>query len=210
MLELETLKRQCRGVVAKTLGEDASGRVLGVFLLVVLAAFCRLLPHPVNFSPLAAIALFSGYQLRGRGLAYAFAFFALLLTDCFLGFHNTMLFVYFGFGLSVAIGSWIEFRIGSGKREQKMDQQGRGQKLLHLVGGTALSSLLFFLVSNFGVWFVGELYPRTWNGLVECFTMALPFYQNTVAGDFIFVAVIFSVWALLEKRFSVFRAVEVA
>lgn len=202
MLVLRTLMNQVNGMADRTLNGENFGRVAGLLLLIFVAACLRLLPHPVNFSPLAAIALFAGYQLRSQRLAYAFAFAALLFTDAFLGFHNTMFFVYLGFGLSVAVGSWL-------RAERNKSQKPRAQPF-HIVGGTALSSLLFFVVSNFGVWFVGELYPRTWSGLVACFTMALPFYQNTVAGDFVFVAVIFAVWTLLEKRFLVFRAVEAA
>ena len=138
-------------------------RDLIVLSLLVLAVITRLLPHPPNVTPIAAIALFGGCNINDKNLAFVLPLLCMFLTDLFLGFHMIMPFVYLSFMCISYIG------INSEK----------------ITNGTIFgSSLLFFLVTNFGVWFFG--YPNTLAGLVSCYTLALPFFVNTIIGDLVF------------------------
>lgn len=149
--------------------------VVVIFFGVVL----RLIPHPANVAPIAAMALFGGFYL-GKKYALIVPLIALFASDILIGFHSTMPFVYASFLLIGLIGLWLQKR-----------------KSLNLVlGATLFSSFLFFLITNFGVWSVGDLYPRTLDGLIKCFYLALPFFRNTVVGDLIFVGLFFGSFEL--------------
>jgi len=152
-------------------------------LLIFLTALTRLLPHPANFSPVAAIALVGGvYFERKTGLVIPLL--ALLISDIFLGFHATMPFVYGSFIITWLIGIWLK----SHKRP------------LLIIGGVALSSVIFFLITNFGVWLTGGgwYYPKTLSGLIECYIMAIPFFRNSFLGDFIYAGALFGIIELVE------------
>jgi hypothetical protein len=145
-------------------------------LLVVFAALSRFLPHPDNFTPIAAMALFGGVYF-GRRYAFIVPLAAMVVSDYFIGFHNTILYVYGSFILVGLIGIWL----------QKHKSVG------WIFGATLTGSVLFFVVTNFGVWVTGA-YPQTFNGLVECYVAAIPFFRNTVLGDLLYVAVLFGLY----------------
>jgi hypothetical protein len=152
-------------------------------VLILLAAMSRLLPHPANFSPLAAMALAGGVYLDKR-FALLIPLTALFVSDLFLGFHNTILFVYGSFALIGILGLWL--------RSHK--------KPLPVLGATLLGSVVFFVVTNFGVWLTGGgwNYPKTLQGLAECYAMAIPFFRGTVLGDLVYVGLLFGLFELAE------------
>jgi hypothetical protein len=145
-------------------------------LLIVFAALSRFVPHPDNFTPIAAMALFGGVYF-GRRYALIIPLAAMVVSDYFIGFHNTIPYVYGSFILAGLIGIWL----------QKHKSVG------WIVGGTLTSSVLFFVVTNFGVWVTGG-YPQSFGGLVECYVAAIPFFRNTVLGDLVYVAVLFGLY----------------
>jgi hypothetical protein len=147
--------------------------------VIVLAALSRLIPHPVNFAPITAIALFGGMYFDKR-IAPVLPLAALIISDYFLGFYDGVVWVYGSFLISVGVGLWLKPR----------------KRVPMVVGATIASSILFFIISNFGVWISGMLYPRTFSGLVECYALALPFFRNTLAGDLFYVAVMFGVFEI--------------
>ena len=154
------------------------------FVLILLAAAARLLPHPPNFAPVAAIGLFAG-AAQGRRAAWVVPLAALLASDAFLGFYNPvgMLWNYLAFGACLLLGSgWLARRRSPGR----------------IAGAVLTSSLAFFVLSNFGLWASGY-YPRTWAGLVECYTAGLPFFRNTFASDALYSAALFGGQALLAR-----------
>lgn len=138
-------------------------------LIVVLAALMRLVPHLPNVAPIGAMALFGGMYLDKK-YAFIIPLAALFLSDIFLGFHATMPFVYGSFLLSGLIGLWI--------------RQNRSVK--RVVFGTLFSSVLFFLITNFGTWLVSGMYEKSPKGLLEAFVLALPFFRNTIFGDLLY------------------------
>ncbi len=159
-------------------------RLLLLVALVALAAATRLLPHPPNFAPIAAIALFAGATFADRRLAFAVPFGALLATDLALGLHATMPFVYAGFALTVLLGGVLQRRRSAGR----------------VIGTATAASVLFFALTNFGVWMVEGLYPHTAAGLAACYAAAIPFFQNSLAGDLLFTGLLFGALALVEQR----------
>ncbi len=150
--------------------------------LVVFAVLLRLMPHPSNIAPIAAIALFGGAYLDKK-YALVLPLIAMIISDFFIGFHDTMFFVYLSFALTGCIGIWL-----------------RNHKTVRHTAFAALSSsILFFLVTNFGVWAVGSMYAKTPAGLLECYTFALPFFRNTIIGDLLYTGVFFGGYFLVQK-----------
>ena len=157
---------------------------------VVAAAALRLVPHPPNFTPIGAMALFSGAYLGRRWLAFAAPLGALVLSDLVLGFfYRGQATVYASVALIVMIGI-VALQRRSAIR----------------VGLAALaSSILFFLITNFGMWLFSGFYPRTLAGLEACYIAAIPFFQNTVAGDLFYVTLLFGGFAVLEHLLPAVR-----
>jgi hypothetical protein len=160
-------------------------RALLAVAMIAIAAAVRIAPHPWNFTPVGAMALFSGVVVRDRRLAFLFPLLALFAGDLFVGFYNlkVMLMVYGSFLISVLIGRFL---------------QGR-RTILWIGGGTLLGAIQFFLISNFAVWRFLDSYPKTAAGLFACYLTGLPLFWNNLAGDALYVAVLFSGYALAER-----------
>ena len=157
---------------------------LSLIGLIVFAALLRLLPHPWNFSPIAAMALFGGACLRTRRAALVIPLAALFLSDLVLGFYPTMAVTYGAFAVIVMIGRLLS------------EKSTAPAILLASLGG----SITFFVLSNFGVWFWDGMYPHNLQGLVACYTAALPFFQGTLAGDVLYTALLFGALRLAQSR----------
>ena len=160
-----------------------NARILALLAAILTAAALRLIPHPPNFTPIGAMALFSGAYLGRKGLAFVAPLAAMLLSDAILGFHSGMPFVYASVALIVLIGSLVASRITA----------------MTVVGAALASSVLFYIVTNFGTWLVSGMYPLTGAGLAACYVAAIPFFQNTAVGDLFYCAVLFGGFALLER-----------
>lgn len=153
-------------------------------LLTVLAIIGRLLPHLPNFTPLGGATLFGGAKLN-RPWNYLLPLCVLLATDWWLGFHQTMPYVYGSFLLIVWLGECLV---------------GSTRSLGRIAGVSALGSIFFFLITNFGVWQTGQLYPHTFAGLISAYTMGLPFLRGTLLGDVLFATGFFAVYQWAENR----------
>ena len=160
-----------------------------VSAIIVALALFRLLPHWPNVSPVAAMALFGGVYYADRRLAFVVPFAALLVSDMLLGFHNTMLFVYAGFALTVVIGFLLKNRL----------------TFTNIAFAVVGSSVLFFLVTNFGAWMTSALYTKTAAGLMQAYLAGIPFFQNTLLGNLAYTAIIFGGYHLLQKNISALK-----
>jgi len=147
----------------------------------VLGALSRLLPHLPNFTPIGAIALFGGCFIKRKELAYSLPLVILLLSDILIGFHSILVFVYFSFLLTVFIGGLI-----------------KEVRILNILGGALLSSILFYVITNFGVWVVSGMYEMSIKGLIECYVMALPFFRYEILGNIFYSGILFGIFTLLE------------
>jgi hypothetical protein len=164
-------------------------RTLLALAIIALAAALRIAPHPWNFTPVGAMALFSGAIIRDRRLAFFFPILALLVGDIFIGFHRLMPVVYASFLVSVAIGFWLRDRRSFGR----------------ITAATLLGATQFFLVTNFAVWAFGLSYPRSSAGLLACYVAGIPFFWNTLAGDAVYATLLFGGFALAERLFPALR-----
>jgi hypothetical protein len=165
-------------------------RILVLLSAIAAAAALRLVPHPPNFTPIGAMALFGGAYLGKRGLGFIAPLGALFLSDLVLGFYHGMATVYAATALIVLVG-WLALRRVSPP---------------HVGLAAIASSILFFGITNFGMWLFSGFYPRTSAGLEACFIAAIPFFQNTVAGDLFYSALLFGGFALAERSLPQLRA----
>lgn len=167
-------------------------------IMIGAAALSRLLPHPYNFTPIGAMALFGGTYITNKKNAFIIPMVAMLLSDVLLqlayffkantfpGFHWGMPFVYGSFALITCLGFYLRKLV---QRQTVM--------VCSLVG-----SLLFFFITNFGTWITPpQLYPRTGAGLVECYIQAIPFFSGTIMGDLFYNLVLFGSWSLVTWKF---------
>jgi hypothetical protein len=166
--------------------------------LVVGAAIMRIVPHPDNFSPISAIALFGGAYFSRKSLALVVPFLALWASDLYLnnviyaqyfeGFTwYTSLWIYVAFALAMLLGTGLLQKVTPTK-----------------VFFTSLAaSLLFFLVTNFDVWINSGMYAKNMAGLMACYTAALPFFQQTLAGDLFYTSVLFGIFEWAKNRLSI-------
>lgn len=169
-------------------GLSRSGRIstmLGIALLVVLCIAGRLLPHPPNFTPVAAAALFAGSVFRRRWAAVCVPILGLALSDWIIGTYEfrTMLVVYTACVLPIYLAVFLRGRYPA----------------LRLAACSVLSSMLFFVSTNFAVWAFSGYYSPTPDGLVSCFLSALPFYKYTLLGDLSWSAGLFACYALAMR-----------
>ena len=150
----------------------------GILILFVLfAALLRVIPHPPNFAPVTALALFSGVYFSNRFLGILIPILAMMLSDIVLGFYTISYWVYFSFILVSVFGilySRINFK------------------------SIFTSSLIFFFFSNLGVWVIG--YPKTIEGFIMCYTLAIPFLGYSVLGDLFFSLVLKNSFKYAERK----------
>ena len=160
-----------------------------IVTLIVAAALSRLLPHPPNFTPVGALALFAGTYLADKRLAFVIPLAALALSDAILGFHLLLPLVYGCFALTVCLGFGLRKRV----------------QLAGLATRVLAASVLFFVVTNFGVWELGTMYPHSIPGLISCYVAAIPFFRNTLLGDASFTALLFGSFAFAERVIPALR-----
>jgi len=143
------------------------------FLWILLGVGLRFLPHPPNVAPLSALAIFGGAYLNKR-FALVFPLVAWILSDLLIGLDATFPFAWGSVLIAGLLGIWVRQR----------------RRYATLLGIGVVNSILFFLLTNFGVWLVGELYPRTGEGLLQCYILAIPFYRNTLLGDLAYLTLL--------------------
>jgi len=169
--------------------------------LIVLAALTRVLPHPPNFSPVEAIALFGGAYFASRQWALVVPLVVMFLSDLALGLvHGGIYFDYFtsaGFwlvyaciALSTVLGFGLRGKVSGGR----------------VLGYSLAGSVLFFIVTNFGAWLGAPMYPQTMVGLGAAYVAGIPFFQWTVLGTLFYSALLFGGFALLRHKLPALRA----
>jgi hypothetical protein len=160
-------------------------RLSALILLILAAAATRLLPHPPNLTSVTALALFGGAYFANRWLAFALPLLAMLGSDLILGFYPGMEVQYLSFAVVICIGLSLRQR----------------RSFARITAAAVASSVVFFVLTNFGVWALQTMYPKTLAGLAACFVAAIPFFRNMLLGDLFYTAVLFGGFHLLEQRF---------
>ena len=153
--------------------------------MIFIAAFIRLIPHPPNFAPIAAMALFGGAYFSKRWAAFLIPLAAMFITDLILGFHSAMWAVYLSFILIVVIGMLLI----------------KQKKISNIFLASVSASVMFFAITNFAVWASGIYYPKGLSGLAASYTAAIPFFHYTLLGDLFFVTLMFGSYELAKAKY---------
>jgi hypothetical protein len=165
-------------------------RTLVITAIVLGAAALRLAPHPMNFAPIGALALFGGAYFSSKREALAIPLLSLILGDVVTGFHQLIPFVYASFLVSVTIGFWLR----------------RKRSAPRIAAATLAGAIQFFVVTNFALWASSiSSFPKTAGGLAACYIAGIPLFWNTLAGDAFYATLLFGAMALAERRFPVLR-----
>lgn len=177
--------------------------ILAGFIL--FAALSRLLPHAYNFTPLGAIALFGAAYFPKKKWALIIPLAAYWLSDLILNntayasyydgfawFSGGFLFLYGSMAMIVILGYYILQKVS----------------VPRVIGGALGASIIFFVVSNFGVWVSSPTYPLTIEGFIACYTAGIPFFHNTLAGDLIYSGVLFGGYEYLKYKVPELSSIE--
>ena len=169
-------------------------------IIILLAAFTRIMPHPPNFSPMAAIGLFGAAHFAKKWQAFFIPLIGIWISDLvinnyvysssssnFVWFYSGFYWQYISYILIIFAGLFIF---------------NRGISLTKMFGGMISSSGIFFLISNFGVWAGGTMYPKNFGGLITCYAAGVPFIHNTIISDLLFTTVLFGTYYLLQVEYS--------
>jgi hypothetical protein len=162
-----------------------------VGILVLAAAMSRLIPHPMNFAPIAAMGIFGGAILKDKKYAYALPLVALFISDAVIeattgwGFYGVTQFYVYGATLLVTFLATF------------MKKTNAANVIGHALSG----AVLFFAISNFGVWMEGLMYPKTGEGLLACYAAAIPFFKNTVLSNLVYCGLLFGSYSLINQTY---------
>ena len=161
-------------------------------VLILILVFARLIPHPPNFTPIIAVAIMSGYFFKNINLSFLTLIVAMLVSDLFIGFYENVIFVY----ASLLLITFVFYKISNKINFKNL--------FIYSFAG----SLIFFIVSNFGVWALESpgvydiAYEKNLNGLVECYILAIPFFGNTFLSTVIFAYPVIFIYKTLTVRSS--------
>ena len=160
----------------------SKNEIITVSIMVAIAAATRFLPHPPNFTAIGGMALFGAATLTNKKLAFLVPIMAMFISDLFIpnGFNLS---VYAAFIAIAAMGLLISNKKGP----------------MPVIVGSISASVIFFAISNFGVWASQAMYTKNAIGLISCFEAAIPFFPNTLAGDLFFSSLLFSSYAIIKK-----------
>ena len=152
-------------------------------VIIFALSLTRIIPHPSNFTPILAVGIFAGFYFKQFYLSFFVVIFSMFVGDLFLGFHDTMLFTYFSLGIVVLIGMYI-----------------KNLNLKETLVSSILSSVCFFLITNFGAWITLEMYEKSFSGLLQSYVMAIPFFHNTLISTIIYLTVLKFLYDLAKKK----------
>ena len=157
--------------------------LVAITSIIFVGVLSRLLPHPPNFTPLTGIALLGAVYYPKKWQSFIIPLIIMFISDIFIGLHPTIPFVYVSFIIIASLGFLLRRNFGWGK----------------LIMITLISSILFYLVTNFGVWVMSNMYPKNFTGLIECYIAGLPFFRNTLIGDLLYTSIFFGLAEVMKK-----------
>ena len=149
--------------------KNINNLVLPVVIILSLS-LTRLIPHPWNFSPVLAVGIFSGFYFKQFYLSLFIVILSMFIGDLYLGFHSTMFFTYISLAVAVIIGLYIKHF-----------------KFTEILFSGLASSVSFFIITNFGAWLTLEMYEKNFAGLLQSYTLAIPFFHNTLISTFLYL-----------------------
>lgn len=151
-------------------------------IFTIIGVLSRLLPHLPNMTAVGATSLFMGAKY-GVKKSMIVLFTTMLIADSVKGLHSVMWATYGSLFLTILIGKFIASK----------------QNTRWIIGGAFLSSVLFFIITNFAVWLAPNfMYEKSISGLLACYTMAIPFFRNSIVGDMVYTALFFGGFELVR------------
>jgi hypothetical protein len=170
--------------------------------IILLVAMSRLIPHPANFAPIGGMALFGAAYYSKRYWVFVIPIVSMWLADLvlnnvvyaryfdhFVWFYQGFYWTYVAFILIGLIGFLTLKKI----------------RIQNLILASLSASIVFFLLSNFGVWASTNMYPKNISGLIACYTAGLPFFKNTIMGDLVYTGVLFGAFEFAQRRIPVLQ-----
>lgn len=155
-----------------------------IILLIIIGIISRIVPHLPNMTAVGGISLFTSARF-GVKKAVIVTSVVMMATDVFIGFHAVMWATYGCFLFTILLGQALRNR----------------KDLKAILSLTLLSSIVFYLVTNFAVWVIpGSMYPKTIAGLFESYINALPFFRNSLVGDLTFSSLFFAAYELVSLK----------
>ena len=151
--------------------------------LILVLSFSRLIPHPSNFTPILAVGVFSGFYFRNFLLSFFIVVFSMFLGDLYLGFHGTMFFTYISLAVAVALGIFIKHF-----------------KFSEILLSGLVSSVCFFIITNFGAWLILDMYEKNFAGLLQSYVLAIPFFHATLISTFLYLIFLKLMFDLVAKK----------
>ena len=151
--------------------------------LILILTLSRLLPHPSNFTPILAVGIFSGFYFRNIFLGSFIVILSMFIGDLYLGFHETMLFTYISLIVAVSLGLLI-----------------KNLKSTSILFSGVLSSISFYIITNFGSWLTLPMYEKNFSGLMQSYVMAIPFFHNTLLSTLIYLFIFKLIFDFSTKK----------
>lgn len=158
-------------------------KLVFVSIMIFVAAMSRLLPHPGNFTPVMAIAIFAGASILSKKESLLIPFLAMLVSDAIIGFHSLMPVVYGCMALLTVLGWKLQ----------------NDRTLSKTLGYGLVGTVFFFVITNFAVWATSAMYTKDMAGLTECYVLAIPFFQNSVISTLLYGFILFGSTKLFER-----------
>ncbi len=153
------------------------------FLFCITLVLFRITPHPPNFTPILSASIMAPVVLGNRINGIGLVLVSMFISDLILGFHVYQFVVYFSL---ILISLFVSLSL---------------TRYISVILVSFIASLTFFLITNFSVWVIWDYYPKTFYGLVECYTLAIPFFTNTILSTFVYSLIIFYIY----KNFNYFK-----
>ena len=165
-------------------------KIILILSIIFLVSLTRIFPHPANFTPILALAIFGGAFLPNKKTALFLPISTMFLSDLIIGFHSQIYAVYVAIIILSLLGNMIKTK---------------NIKNLAITGFAG--SLIFFMITNFSVWLSGGLYPLTIDGLLECYIMAIPFFHNTLISTLLFLGILFFGYTFVDKKYQLLKKI---
>ena len=158
-------------------------------VLILIVSFSRLIPHPYNFTPLLATGIFAGFYFKQFYLSLFIVIFSMFIGDLFLGFHSTMFFTYVALIVPVLFGIYAKHL-----------------KIYSILTSSVISSISFFIITNFGAWLTLDMYEKSFAGLINSYVMAIPFFHNTIISSLFYLFLFKFLFDVLINKKKIFKS----
>ncbi|NIG55711.1 DUF6580 family putative transport protein [Chitinophaga sp. Cy-1792] len=168
-----------------------------VTVSILLAAVSRLLPHPPNFAPMLAIGIFGGALFAKKIWAFIIPIASIWISDLLI--NNIVYAAYFDHFVWFYDGFYWQYAVYAIVPLLSALLFGKTIKVSRIALMGIGAGILFFLVSNFGVWAGTNMYPHTSNGLLTCYIMGLPFLKGTILSNLFYSGILFGAYYVVER-----------